>query len=85
MIVSGKPPRVLKVVKNRFWQEDGQHIYGVCITRYQLMKLPYWVRDKMAFTEDENNSRHVWTRLLATDPLQALTRFNKLWAGLPKE
>lgn len=63
--------------------------YIVYITRQQHSKLPDWVRERVTFYnpwDDEFTSkRWVYTYITAKDELQAMMRFNQLWAGLPKE
>lgn len=56
--------------------------YRVRITKRQLMKLPKWVRSGVLSFYDTDNPRHAYISIKATDELQAMMRFRRLWAGL---
>lgn len=63
---------------------DDPLAFHVTITLKQLRKLPMWVQSQIHWLYDPNN-RHCTVVVQADDELQAMTRFNRLWAGLPKE
>lgn len=72
-------PRILRVAK---WYDDEDE-WSVKITFKQLMRLPTWVwRNHLRWQHDGNH--HALVIIEAKDELQAMMRFNQLWAGLPK-
>lgn len=59
--------------------------FQVFFTRHQHDKLPGWVTHSLRFYDDYDNPRHCYMWVEAKDELQAMMRFEKLWAALPKE
>ena len=53
----------------------------VTVTKHQFMKLPNWVRDFTPYNYP-NNHKHIEIRVYAKDELEAMMRFQKLWAAL---
>ena len=77
--MKGKGPRILGIYPEPDYggrEPDDPRSFHVYITLKQLHKLPRWVI---------RLSRHCIVVIQAEDELQAAIRFNKLWAGLPKE
>jgi len=90
MAKADKLPRVYRVVMcNPEAQEE--HRYGrVYISAYKVRQLPLWVCDRLSFWSavydvSNPNAERAYITIRGHDELQVLMRFNKLWAGLPKE
>jgi hypothetical protein len=75
----------INVLKIESAGEYGRDVYSVYITKRQMMELPEWVYDMyhgaIGFFED-TNPKHIYTSILAKDELEAMMRFQKLWAAL---
>jgi hypothetical protein len=73
-----KGPRILRIENERGGDE-----WSVKITFKQLMRLSTWVwRDHLRWQYDGDH--HALVLIQAKDELEAMMRFNQLWAGLPK-
>lgn len=82
-----KGPRVLGIYREPdYGGQDDDEIpkFHVVITTKQMRKLPRWVQDHI-YWHYTPRVEHVELVMQAKDPLEAFTRFEKLWAGLPKE
>jgi hypothetical protein len=83
-----KPPRILKVVRSRLYRGHAGtaegYVYYVFFTTHHAKKIPEWLAVWMIYRmqKDEDNPRHSYIQVLATDELQAAMRFNRLWSGL---
>lgn len=81
-----KGPRILGI---RPWANVGgaDRKFAVKITNRQLMRIPEWVRDQFDwyYGDRYNDQTYVEVIIRAKDELEAAMRFQKLWAGLPKE
>ena len=85
--MKGKGPRILGIYPEPDYggrEPDDPRSFHVYITLKQLYKLPRWVREQIHWIY-ATESRHCIVVIQAEDELQASIRFNKLWAGLPKE
>ena len=85
-----KGPNILRVQEGAIWEtlryeSRGERPYSVYITLKQLRKLPPWAQEHLDWVYCAHNNRHCYVNIGAKDELQAAMRFNKLWAGLPKE
>ncbi len=81
-------PKVLAVVPDPYWDmmgEKNERTYSVYITLHQMKKVPSWMRDHINWNYCPDINKHCYVSVTAKDELQAVTRFNKLWAALPKE
>jgi hypothetical protein len=83
-------PQILAVEAASAWDTHlyeirGEKPYSVYITLRQLKRLPQWMWDHINWVHCHENSTHCYVVISAKDELQAAMRFNKLWAGLPKE
>lgn len=78
MASNRKSPRILGV---RQW--FGPDEWAVLITQKQFFRVPRWVHYHMHYFYEP--PRHVVIIILAKDELEAMMRFNQLWADLPKE
>lgn len=83
-MAKGKGPRILGIYKLEYDNEDAPNSFHVLITLKQLRRLPKWVQSQL-YWEYTGDIRHCAVLIEAKDELQAMMRFNKLWAGLPKE
>lgn len=82
-----KGPRVLAIHREPDYggrDLDDPLSFHITITIKQLRKLPMWVQSQLHWIYD-TNVRHCVVVIQAKDELEAFIRFNKLWAGLPKE
>lgn len=82
-----KGPRVLGIYKEPEYvgfHDDTPLKFHVIITTKQMRKLPVWVQDHL-YWHYTPRPDHVELVVQAKDELEAFMRFNKLWAGLPKE
>lgn len=87
-MIKGKGPRIISVYPEPDYggrDPDDPRSFHVYITLKQLHKLPRWVREQIHWMYAAMNDRHCAIVIQAEDELQAAIRFNKLWAGLPKE
>jgi hypothetical protein len=76
-----KGPRILGIYASRYGHEGD---LNVVITLKQFNRLPQWVKPHInwMYSADDDNHREV--TIQAKDELEAMMRFNQLWAGLPK-
>jgi hypothetical protein len=85
--MKGKGPRIIAIYPEPDYGDrdpDDSYSFHVLITLKQLRKLPRWVQEQIHWMYG-TDSRHCVVVIGAEDELQASIRFNKLWAGLPKE
>ncbi len=88
---SVKEPKVISIHKNTYaWMSDPDEVddkpsCNVRITLHALRSLPKWVQDHLHWEYVMENNKHCALQIQANDELEALVRFKKLWAGLPKE
>lgn len=75
-----KGPRILGI---KHWPWDHQSEFAVTITTRQANRVPDWVKIHMKEYDQENGYTDVLIQ--AKDELEAMMRFKKLWAGLPKK
>ena len=86
-----KKPKIISIHKNHYaWlsdpdEKDPKPSCSVRITLHALRSLPDWVRDHLHWEYVVGNNKHCALQIQAKDELEAFMRFEKLWAGLPKE
>lgn len=91
MSKSVKEPKVISIHKNTYgWMSDPDEVdphpsCSVRITLHALRSLPKWVQDHLHWEYVLDKPKHCALQILANDELEALVRFRKLWAGLPKD
>lgn len=76
-----KGPRILGIYAHRHCNEGD---LNVVITAKQFNKLADWVKSHVHWVYSVDNDNHREVVIEAKDELQAMMRFNQLWAGLPK-
>lgn len=59
--------------------------FRAVITKRQWDKVSDWTAELLRAYGHWDNPRHVFLWITAKDELEAKMRFDKLWAGLPKE
>jgi len=81
-----KNPQVFRVRQlHQPWRlPDGAPYHSVEITLSAYRSLPDWVQALVRHNVMDDNARHCRVVVQARDELEALMRFQKLWAGLPK-
>ena len=73
-----KPIKILKIETS----VRSPTIHRVYISKRQVVKLPLWVRDKVLSFYTPHNERYRFIVIPARDQLEAMMRFQKLWAAL---
>jgi hypothetical protein len=74
-----KGPRILGIYASRYGSEGDLR---VIITAKQLNRLPEWVNPHINWSFSPDGDSHREIAIEAKDELQAMMRFNKLWAAL---
>lgn len=88
---SVKMPKILSISKNDdHWLYDDEHTerestFSVKITLRALRSLPLWVQAHLHWAYCMESNVHCDMQIGANDELEAMLRFKKLWAALPKE
>ena len=86
-----KKPKVISIHKNEYgWMYDPEAApppssCSVRITLAALRSLPRWVQEHLHWEYIFDKPKHCALQIQAKDELEAFMRFEKLWAGLPKE
>lgn len=84
-----KGPRILSIFETPDfgggYREDKPKQFHVTITLKQLRALPDWVQEHLHWSYTYANNKHCELIIQAKDELEAMMRFKKLWAGLPKK
>lgn len=79
MGVTKKGPRILGI---RPW--GAPNAWAVKITQKQFLRVPEWVHCHLHYFYTDS-PQHVEIISKAKDEIEAAIRFQKMWAGLPKE
>lgn len=82
-----KNPRVFRVRHlGEPWGAADHPYYGVEITTDAYRSLPDWVQSQIrhSYLSSNDDDAHCQIVMKARDELEALMRFKKLWAALPK-
>jgi hypothetical protein len=78
-VTKRKGPQILGIHKSRYRHEGD---LNVVITAKQFNKLPEWVKPHVDWAYSGADDNHREITIQAKDELQAMMRFNKLWAAV---